>query len=130
MKDLTYFGFSKRDASFPSQLHLSSPHTLICDFKAKGGGRGPRIVLCRDHATRGSVDGWGLLHSLVADLLKSSLGTASNERGPETQAAKAENWTLVSNHMTNQSKANLLGEELYEVVPQNFESQARQTLSC
>ena len=67
--------------------------------------------LCRDHAIRGSVDGWGLLNSLTTDLLRSVLGSAFTDKGAETHTGKVESWTFVSSLMTEQSKGNLMGEK-------------------
>lgn len=65
----------------------------------------------RDHALRGSVDGWGLLHSLTADVLRSVLGSAAaSTKEADPQTAKAGNWTVVSSLDTEFNKANLLGE--------------------
>ena len=62
------------------------------------------------------MDGWGLLHSLTTDLLRSVLGSASTEKGAEAQAGKTESWTFVSTLMTEHSKANLIGQRLHTML--------------
>ena len=54
------------------------------------------------------VDGWGLLHSLLADVIADVLGTASREAATAT-AAEHDAWTLIASLAAEPARENCMG---------------------
>ena len=54
------------------------------------------------------VDGWGLLHSLLADVIADVLGTASKEAATAT-AAEHDAWTLIASLAAEPARENCMG---------------------
>lgn len=62
----------------------------------------------RAYADRGVVDGWGLLHSLLADIVDDILGAASTEAN-SAAAAERDTWTLIASLSTELARDNCMG---------------------
>ena len=62
----------------------------------------------REHAAHGTVDGWGLMHALTADVVKDLLGLAEQDSASPT----ADAWMMVSTLATNPCRQNAMGEML------------------
>ena len=63
---------------------------------------------CRAYQERGVVDGWGLLHSLLADAIDDVLGTASKDAA-SAAAAEHDAWTLIASLATEPARENCMG---------------------
>ena len=61
---------------------------------------------CRQYAGRDVVDGWGLLHELLADVVADVLGNPAEEAGAETGGA----WSMVSSVGDEPCRSNVVGE--------------------
>ena len=55
------------------------------------------------------VDGWGLLHSLLADVIADVVGAASKEAA-SASAAERDAWTLIASLATEPARENCMGE--------------------
>ncbi len=64
--------------------------------------------LCRAYSERGVVDGWGLMHSLLADVVDDIMGAASNEAS-SAAAAERDAWTLIASLSTEVARDNCMG---------------------
>ena len=71
----------------------------------------PGIVMPRAYADRGVVDGWGLMHSLLADVVDDIVGAASSEAN-SAAAAERDAWTLIASLSTELARDNCMGEPL------------------
>jgi hypothetical protein len=65
-------------------------------------------LLFRVYAERGVVDGWGLLHSLLADVVDAIVGAANSEAS-SAAAAERDAWTLIASLSTEMAKDNCMG---------------------
>ena len=63
---------------------------------------------CRAYQERGVVDGWGLLHSLLADVIADVVGAASKEAASAT-AAERDAWTLIASLAAEPARENCMG---------------------
>lgn len=54
------------------------------------------------------VDGWGLLHSLLADVIDDVLGTASKDAA-SAAAAEHDAWTLIASLAAEPARENCMG---------------------
>ena len=67
--------------------------------------------ICRAYQERGVVDGWGLLHSLLADVIDDVLGTATKD-AVSAVAAEHDAWTLIASLATEPARENCMGRSL------------------
>ena len=69
--------------------------------------------MCRVYAARGVVDGYGLLHELLADAVQDLFGQVSKEmQGSSSVAgATADTWTMVQSVTTEPCRDNAIGEQ-------------------
>ena len=65
--------------------------------------------MCRAYADRGVVDGWGLMHSLLADVVDDIVGAASSEAN-SAAVAERDAWTLIASLSTELARDNCMGE--------------------
>lgn len=68
--------------------------------------------MCRVYAARGVVDGYGLLHELLADAVQDLFGQVSKEmQGSSSMSgATADAWTMVQSVTTEPCRDNAIGE--------------------
>lgn len=64
------------------------------------------ILSGRDLGARGAVDGWGLLHALLADVVEDLLARVA---GDAAAAAAADSWQLVDALMSEPMRSNAIG---------------------
>ncbi|KAK9905588.1 hypothetical protein WJX75_002584 [Coccomyxa subellipsoidea] len=62
----------------------------------------------RAYADRGVVDGWGLMHSLLADVVDDIVGAASSEAN-SAAVAERDAWTLIASLSTELARDNCMG---------------------
>lgn len=67
------------------------------------------FTIRRAYQERGVVDGWGLLHSILADAIDDVLGTA-NKEAVSAAAAEHEAWTLIASLAAEPARENCMGE--------------------
>ena len=85
-----------------SIMHLSVSHTQTDGTSA----------VCRVYAARGVVDGYGLLHELLADAVQDLFGQVSKEMqsSSSVSGATADTWTMVQSVTTEPCRDNAIGE--------------------
>lgn len=80
-------------------------HVVIVMQKPKPNGS---MLVCRAYQERGVVDGWGLLHSLLADVIDDVLGTARKD-AVSAAAAEHDAWTLIASLAAEPARENCMG---------------------
>ena len=104
---------------FPSRLLVMLKAAAHCEFNVSARRtkrkKQQSEFLCprRDHSARGSVDGWGLMHSLLTDVVKSVLAVADVDSTPDDkqQNSQGSSWSVLSSLAADPCKGNVIGNQ-------------------